>query len=78
MAMQVCINVSGLLAGGSGPGHDRDPRAVGSISWFVFWDRFRAELQRQGIDCAAVTIEFHGIDPTAIGQAEKEALFYSG
>jgi transposase-like protein len=34
VARQVCINVSGLLVGDSGPGHDGDPRAVGSISWF--------------------------------------------
>ena len=34
VARQVCINVSGLLVGDNGPGHDGDPRAVGSISWF--------------------------------------------
>jgi hypothetical protein len=34
VARQVCINVSGLLVGASGPGHDGDPHAVGSIGWF--------------------------------------------
>ncbi len=57
VAKPVCINVSGLFMEECLPGHDEDPRVVGSISWFGLVDRFRAELQRQGIDCAAINIE---------------------
>ena len=34
VARPVCINVSGLLMDEARPGHDGDPRAIGSISGF--------------------------------------------